>query len=176
MNNLTVISILNEQYDEYFGFTDEEVHKLCDDYGLSHKFEVFKNWYDGYSFGCADVYNPWSVIQFMFDLQANKDCYPKAYWANTSSNSIVRELIEIADESVKAELEQLLDGGTIEKTVHEDITYAEIYETMDNLWNFMFFTGYLKKVNERVSDNDIRYLTFRIPNREVRYIFYTKEL
>ena len=105
MNNLTVISILNGQYDEYFGFTDEEVRKLCDDYGLPHKYEVFKSWYDGYSFGRADVYNPWSVIQFMFDLQANENCYPKAYWANTSSNSIVRELIELADESIKAELE-----------------------------------------------------------------------
>ena len=174
MNNLTVISILNEQYDEYFGFKDDEVRKMCDDYGLSHKFEIFKSWYDGYSFGNADVYNPWSVIQFMFDLRANENCYAKAYWANTSSNSIVRELIGLADESVKAELELLIDGGTIEKPIHEDITYAEVYETMDNLWNFMFFTGYFRKVSERISENDIRYLTFRIPNREVRYIFYTK--
>lgn len=174
LNNLTVISILNEQYDEYFGFKDEEVRKLCGDYGLSHKYEVIKNWYDGYRFGNADVYNPWSVIQFMFDLQANENCYPKAYWANTSLNSIVRELIEIADESVKAEIELLIDGGSIEKPIHEDITYGEVYETMDNLWNFMFFTGYFRKVSEQVSENDIRYLTFRIPNREVRYIFYTK--
>ncbi len=174
MNNLTVISILNEQYDEYFGFKDDEVRKMCDDYGLSHKFEIFKSWYDGYSFGNADVYNPWSVIQFMFDLRANENCYAKAYWANTSSNSIVRELIGLADESVKAELELLIDGGTIEKPIHEDITYAEVYETMDNLWNFMFFTGYFRKVSERISENDIRYLTLRIPNREVRYIFYTK--
>lgn len=173
-NNLTTISILSEQYDEYFGFNDEEVQKMCDDYGLAHKYEVIKNWYDGYRFGNADVYNPWSVIQFMFDLQANENCYPQAYWANTSSNSIVRELIEIADESVKAELEVLIDGGTIEKPIHEDITYGEAYETIDNLWNFMFFTGYFRKVGERVSENDIRYLTFRIPNREVRYIFYTK--
>lgn len=174
LNNMTVISILNEQYDEYFGFKDEEVRKLCDDYGLSHKYEVIKNWYDGYRFGNADVYNPWSVIQFMFDLLANENCYPRAYWANTSSNSIVRELIEIADESVRAEIELLIDGGTIEKPIHEDITYGEVYETMDNLWNFMFFTGYFRKVSERISENDIRYLTFRIPNREVRYIFYTK--
>ena len=174
LNNLTVISILNEQYDEYFGFKDEEVRKLCDDYGLSHKYEVIKNWYDGYRFGSADVYNPWSVIQFMFDLLANENCYPKAYWANISSNSIVRELIEIADESVRAEIELLIDGGTIEQPIHEDITYGEVYETMDNLWNFMFFTGYFRKVSGRISENDIRYLTFRIPNREVRYIFYTK--
>ena len=174
MNNLTVISILNEQYDEYFGFTDEEVRKMCDDYGLSHKYEVVKSWYDGYNIGRVDVYNPWSVIQFMFDLRANENCYPKAYWANTSSNSIVRELIELADESAKAELELLIDGGMIEKTIREDITYAEVYETMDNLWNFMFFTGYFRKVSERTADNDIRYLTLRIPNREVRYIFYTK--
>lgn len=174
LNNLEVISILNDSYHEYFGFTDCEVRKLCDDFALSEKYETVKAWYNGYLFGNTNVYNPWSVVRYIKDLQANENCYPVAYWANTSSNSIVRELIELADESVKAEIEQLIDGGVIEKPVHEDITYAEVYESMDNLWNFMFFTGYFRKVSERICENDIRYLTFRIPNREVRYIFYTK--
>ncbi len=174
LNNLEVISILDDSYNEYFGFTDCEVKEICEDYGFPEKYESVKEWYDGYLFGHTNVYNPWSVVRYVKDLQVNENCYPKAYWANTSSNSIVRELIEIADESVRAEIELLIDGGTIEKPIHEDITYGEVYETMDNLWNFMFFTGYFRKVSERISENDIRYLTFRIPNREVRYIFYTK--
>ncbi|MDE7477268.1 MAG: PD-(D/E)XK nuclease domain-containing protein, partial [Lachnospiraceae bacterium] len=117
---------------------------------------------------------PWSVIQFMDDLQENHEWFPRSYWANTSSNSNVRKLIERADDSVKGEIEHLIDGGTIEKPVHEDITYDEIYKTMDNIWNFMFFTGYFRKVDERMDDNDVRWLTMRLPNREVRYIFCEK--
>lgn len=175
MNNLKVISILDEKYDEYFGFTEEEVRSMCDDYHLSHKYETFREWYDGYLFGKAHVYNPWSVIQFMDDLQENEDWFPRSYWANTSSNSIVRSLVDRADESVKGEIEQLIGGGEITKPVHEDITYGEIYDTMDNLWNFLFFTGYLRKVREEMDMGERqRYLTMRIPNAEVEYIFRSK--
>lgn len=107
-------------------------------------------------------------------LAEEKEEYPRSYWANTSSNSIVRRLVEMADDSVKGELENLIDGGTVEKPIHEDITYGEVYENMDNLWNFMFFTGYLKKVDERMGEDDTHYLTLMIPNREVRYIFHEK--
>ena len=147
---------------------------MCEDFGLPDKYDTFKDWYNGYIFGDANVYNPWSVIQFMDDLKQNPNWFPRSYWANTSSNSIVRKLIERADDSVKGEIEHLIDGGVIEKPVHEDITYDEIYNTMDNMWNFMFFTGYFRKVEERMDDNDIRWLTMRLPNREVRYIFREK--
>lgn len=150
LNNLKIISILDEKYDEHFGFTDEEVQKICDDYQMSQKFETMKEWYNGYLFGNANVYNPWSVIQFMDDLQDNSNCFPKAYWANTSSNSIVRKLIELADEDTRTEIEELIEGKTIEKPIHEDITYDEVYNKLDNLWNFMFFTGYFRKVSERM--------------------------
>ena len=176
MNNLKMISILSNQYDEYFGFTDEEVKKICEDYEMPQKFETFKDWYNGYLFGNANVYNPWSVIQLMDDLCESENWYPRAYWANTSSNSIVRKLIEMADEDTKMEIEELIEGKTIEKPVHEDITYDEIYTTMDNLWNFMFFTGYFRKVGERMDADDNRYLELMIPNREVKYIFRTKIL
>jgi hypothetical protein len=177
MNNLKIISIMSKQYGEYFGFTDDEVKKICDDYHMPHKFEVFKDWYNGYNFGGANVYNPWSVIQFVDDLCAYIDQYPKAYWANTSSNSIVRRLIDVADEDTKKEIEDLIEGKTIEKPIHEDITYAEIYNTMDNLWNFMFFTGYFRNVGERVDERTKEvYVTLTIPNEEVRYIFRTKIL
>lgn len=177
MNNLKMISILNEKYDEYFGFTCEEVEKLCRDYGMPQKYETFKDWYNGYIFGNTNVYNPWSVIQLMDDLVENVNCLPSSYWANTSSNSIVRRLIEIADEDTKKEIEALIEGESITKPVHEDITYDEVYKTMDNLWNFLFFTGYLKKerlwMEEKTSQ---QYVELTIPNAEVKYIFRTKIL
>lgn len=174
LNNLKVISILDEKYAEYFGFTQEEVRELCNYYGLSHKYDTVQEWYNGYTFGNVNVYNPWSVIQFIDDMTENENCFPRSYWANTSSNTVVRKLIDMADDSVKSELENLIDGGTVEKPVHEDVTYGEVYECMDNLWNFMFFTGYFKKVDERMGEDDTRFLTLAIPNREVLYIFREK--
>ena len=114
-------------------------------YGNESRFSDMRQWYDGYRFGTAEVYNPWSVIKFQSDLQADPQAFPKPYWSNTSSNSIVRDLIRDADEETREELETLLAGGTIRKPVHEDITYADIRKNKENLWNFLFFTGYLKK-------------------------------
>ncbi|MVX64151.1 AAA family ATPase [Clostridium chromiireducens] len=176
LNNLDIISILNEHYDEYFGFTQNEVSKILDDYGLGDKEELTKNWYNGYLFGQAQVYNPWSVVKFVKDLYKNKNVFPTSYWANTSSNSIVKSLIERADTITKKEIELLIEGKTIEKPVHEDITYDEIYDSIDNLWNFMFFTGYFKKVSERINETNQKYLSLEIPNEEVKYIFRTKIL
>ena len=110
LNNLKVISILDEKDSEYFGFTQEEVQKLCNDYGMSHKYDIMQEWYNGYIFGHTNVYNPWSVIQFIDDLTENENRFPRSYWANTSSNTVVRRLIELADDSVKSELENLIDG------------------------------------------------------------------
>lgn len=177
LNNLNIISILNKQYDEYFGFTDKEVLQICKDYNLSRKYDLIKEWYNGYVFGNANVYNPWSAIQFIEDLRSDMNQFPSAYWANTSSNSIVRKLIERADEDTKEEIEALIEGKTIEKPIHEDITYDEVYKSMDNLWNFMFFTGYFKKVGERMDEKtNEHYLELAIPNKEVKYIFRTKIL
>lgn len=176
LNNLNIISILNDRYAEYFGFTDKEVKELAKHYDLEEKYEIIKNWYNGYIFGSTNVYNPWSVIKFTFDLTANKNAFPSSYWANTSSNSIVKSLIERSDTRAKKEIESLIEGKTIEKPVHEDITYDEIYDSLDNLWNFMFFTGYFKKVNERMDNEDIHYLEFSIPNKEVKHIFKSKIL
>jgi hypothetical protein len=176
LNNLEIISILNKSYSEYFGFTKEDLSVILKDYNLLVKEELVKKWYNGYIFGDNEVYNPWSVIKFVKDLVVDKNAFPTSYWANTSSNSIVRSLIEKADTATKREIELLIEGKTIEKPVHEDITYDEIYDTMDNLWNFMFFTGYFKKVSERMNEEDKRYLELSIPNREVKYIFRTKVL
>lgn len=175
LNNLKIISILDDRYDEYFGFTDEQVKKICEDYKMPLKHETIKEWYNGYLFGNSNVYNPWSVMQYVDDLVANINRLPSSYWANTSSNSIVKSLIERADYETKDEIESLIEGKSIEKPVHEDITYSEVYDTMDNLWNFLFFTGYFKKVSERIEDES-KFIEFSIPNKEVKYIFKNKIL
>ena len=176
LNNLEIISILNKYYSEHFGFTHKEVSKMLQDYNLSSKETLAREWYDGYTFGDSNVYNPWSVIKIVKDLYKDKNTLPSSYWANTSSNSIVKSLIEKADLTTKQEIEKLIAGETIEKPIHEDITYDEIYKTMDNLWNFMFFTGYLKKVDQRMDNDDTILVTLKIPNKEVKYIFKNKIL
>lgn len=177
MNNLKIISILNKQYGEYFGFTDAQVQRICEDYGMPQKYDVFREWYNGYIFGNTNVYNPWSVVQFMDDLVSDSQCMPSSYWANTSSNSIVRKMIDLADEDTRQEIELLIEGKTLTKPIHEDITYDEVYKTMDNLWNFMFFTGYFRKVSERRDERTkTYYIELTIPNEEVRYIFRQKIL
>lgn len=170
LNNLKINSILSGQYDEYFGFTPEETQQLLTDYGRLDKFHTVKEWYDGYRFGETEVYNPWSVISFLDASSENAGVTPSPYWANTSSNDIVKSLVEQADISVKGELENLIEGGTIEKPVHEDITYDNIYDSEDNLWNFLFFTGYLRMVSRKL-EAETEYITMALPNAEVKYIY-----
>ncbi|MCM1259205.1 MAG: ATP-binding protein [Roseburia sp.] len=170
LNNLKVISVLSNDCAEYFGFTPGEVGQFLKDYGMECREEEVKRWYDGYLFGETEVYNPWSVINYVGENRKKKEFFPKPYWSNTSSNSIVKELIETADFMTRGEIEELMDGGVIEKPIHEDITYDDIHESQDNLWNFLFFTGYLKKVRERFEGRTI-YLTMTIPNEEIAYIY-----
>lgn len=170
LNNLKVVSITNDTFAEHFGFTQEEVEKMLGDYGLEENLETVQKWYDGYRFGEIEVYNPWSVINYVDSCYKNKQAFAKPYWSNTSSNSIVRDLVEHADISVKQEIEGLIEGGTIEKPIHEDITYDDMHSTQDNLWNFLFFTGYLKKISQRQEGETI-YMEMAIPNSEVRYIY-----
>ncbi len=175
LNNLKINSILTANYGEYLGFTDEEVQRTLEFYDLSDKYDEVRDWYNGYDFGGKNVYNPWSTIYYVDDHVAKHDAFPVSYWANTSSNSIVRDLIERADNKTKSEIEKLIAWGSIEKPIHEDITYGEIYQKQDNLWNFMFFTGYLKVTSQRIEDDKI-YATLVVPNRETRYIYSEKIL
>ena len=173
LNNLESISIMDKNYDEYFGFTKNEIDQILQDYQISSQKELLCQWYDGYSFGNTDIYNPWSIINYVKELLSDKDAPPRPYWSNTSSNSIIRSLIEKADASVRAEIEDLIAGNSIEKPVHEDITYEDVYDSMDNLWNFLFFTGYLTKTEQHFRNDEI-YVNLRIPNKEVRQIYKTK--
>lgn len=170
LNNLETCSITDVHYSDRFGFTESEVKKLMVYCDLSDKYPEVKEWYDGYKFGDAEIYNPWSIIKYIRTAQSDRNAFPKAYWANTSSNSIVREMIYDADEETRRELEILMDGGYIEKPVHEDITYEDIHSSKDNLWNFLFFTGYLKAGNQRMENRTI-YLEMSIPNEEIAYTY-----
>ena len=170
LNNLNIISIMDTTYAEHFGFTQNEVDEMLAHYGLEGNRDAVRTWYDGYRFGSTEVYNPWSVINYVNSCYNDKKALLKPYWSNTSSNSIVRTLVERADISVKQEIEALIEGKTITKPIHEDITYDDMDSTQDNLWNFLFFTGYLKKISERQDGEDIL-VEMAIPNSEVRYIY-----
>ena len=129
LNNLEVISILSQGYAEYFGFMQMEVKSLLQYYEVEEREQELKEWYDGYQFGETEVYNPWSVLNYVKEAAVYAQRFPKPYWANTSSNNIIRELIETSDSAVRAEIEQLIDGRTIEKPIHEDITYEDIHSS-----------------------------------------------
>ncbi|MDO4554931.1 MAG: AAA family ATPase [Lachnospiraceae bacterium] len=170
LNNLEINSLLSNDYAEYFGFTYEEVNQLLNYYELEQETDTIKQWYDGYRFGNTKVYNPWSLLNYIKAISIKGETYPKPYWSNTSSNSIIHELVDQADNTVKQELEILIAGGSIKKPVHEDITYEDIHQSSENLWNFLFFTGYLTMTEVHFFDDSI-YLNLVIPNAEIRYIY-----
>jgi hypothetical protein len=175
LNNLDIISILTKNYSEYFGFTQTEIDAMLMFYKLESKSEEAKSWYNGYLFGQTQVYNPWSIVKVVRDWVSG-EIFPKPYWINTSGNSIVRTLIEKADDAAKNDLETLISGGTIRKIIHEDVTYDEMENSIENIWNFLFFTGYLtkKSESEKIDKDDKLILELIIPNRELRYVFNTK--
>lgn len=175
LNNLKIMSITTLNYADFFGFTQDEVDKMLEYYGLDSNRDTVKKWYDGYLFGEKEVYNPWSLINYADSCRIKKDIFPVPYWSNTSSNSIVRKLVDGADLSVKQEIESLMEGKHIIKPIHEDMTYEDIESTQDNLWNFLYFTGYLKKIRS-IQTGEIEYVEMAIPNSEVRYIYRTTVL
>ena len=173
LNNLEVNSINSSEFGEYFGFTSDETAAMLDEYELGDHTQLVKDWYDGYLFGQCEVYNPWSVTKYIKDHIAEPERFPEPYWSNTSSNSIIKDLIENASDHVKEELDTLISGGSIEKLIHEDVTYADINESEDNLWNFLYFTGYMKKISARI-ENEVIYMTMQIPNKEILYVYKTQ--
>lgn len=170
LNHLNIISVLNQEYSEHFGFTEEEVTEMMDYYGTKERFQDVRQWYNGYTFGNTDIYNPWSVIKFMYALQANPLAYPRPYWANTSSNMIIREMISRADRETRGQIEELMCGHSMDIRVHEEITYEDSDYNGENLWNFLYFTGYLTKESEFFKESSL-YLRVKIPNTEVKTIY-----
>lgn len=170
LNNFKVLSILDSRFDEQFGFTDQEVQKILDDYELSSHFEETKEWYDGYRFGKADIYCPWDVINYVEQLRYDPAAVPQDFWSNSSGNAMVRRFIDMADVSTKNEIERLIAGESIEKDVTPELTYDELDKSIENLWSVLFTTGYLTHKG-RTESGKYRLV---IPNREVRNLFVKK--
>lgn len=170
LNHLKIISVSDRQYSEHFGFTEKEVKEMTEYYGHAGRYDDLKQWYDGYVFGNTCIYNPWSVINFMFDLNADEQAFPRPYWVNTSSNQIIHDMISRADTMTRNQIEALLNGKTMDIPVHEEITYDDLEDIGDNLWNFLYFTGYLTKESEHFKNHTV-YLKVRIPNIEVKTVY-----
>lgn len=170
LNHIKIISVLDERYSEHFGFTQEEVLQMMEYYGVESRFPVMKEWYDGYRFGKAEVYNPWSVINFLYDLYADIRAFPRPYWANTSSNDIVKDLIARSTRETKEQIETLLSGKGVDIKVREEVTYEDMYGDGENLWKFLYFTGYLTKASASFKGRYV-FLKARIPNTEVLTIY-----
>ena len=168
LNNLKICSVSDVEYDEYFGFTDDEVRKILSDYGFESHYDEVREWYDGYLFGKQSVYCPWDVISYCDTLLHDPEAEPQAYWLNTSDNDMVRRLVDRTQTgSVQPDIEDLIAGQTVVKSLNEQITHSEIDSSIDNIWSLLYMTGYLT-VTQRPSNESY---ILRIPNKEIRKIF-----
>ena len=170
LNNFEVLSILDAQYDEAFGFTDGEVKQILKDYNLSDHYSDVKEWYDGYHFGNTDIYCPWDVVRYCKSLCADPTALPEDFWSNSSGNAIVRRLIDRADVQTKNEIERLIAGESVEREISQELTYDELDKNIENLWSVLFTTGYLTHQG-RTEDDKYRLV---IPNKEIRNLFIKK--
>ena len=171
LNNFTTFTITDVDFDKYFGFTDREVRELLKYYACTDKYESIKEWYDGYRFGNVEVYCPWDVVSYLRSLRNDKDAIPQNYWVNTSSNAEVKEFLRHSKNmTTKREIERLMEGETITKTIRPELTYKEMYQSVENIWSVLFTTGYLTQAGQV----DARMYKLRIPNLEIRDIFETQ--
>jgi len=167
-NNFVSDTISSTRYNEYYGFTQQDVDKLLADAEIEEKADLIKEWYDGYNFGEFEVYCPWDVMNYLRDLQNDLNARPVSYWKNTSDNAIIRSFIDYTGAAIRKKLEVLIAGGSICQKIEEDLTYDYLHSSEDNLWSILYLTGYLTKVGERDKDGQIE---LRIPNKEVKEIF-----
>lgn len=170
LNNLNVMTITDEYFNDSFGFTDDEVEDLLSYYDREEAIDTMREWYDGYQFGGKSLYCPWDVIKYTQALRRNRKSIPENYWANTSSNDMVRLFIDKADQTTRNEIEKLIAGESIQKEIRPELTYRELDSSIDNLWSVLLTTGYLTAV-ERVSAKQYR---LAIPNAEIRDLFITQ--
>ena len=167
VNNFKVFSINDTRFSDYFGFTNDEVKEMLSYYGIIDKYETTKAWYDGYLFGKTEIYCPWDVLNHCDTVVNTDDTEPQAYWINSSGNDIIRKFIEMANSTTKSELELLIAGNTVVKTIKQELTYADLYSSIENMWSILYMTGYLTKrsIPER------KQFELAIPNLEIREIF-----
>lgn len=176
-NNFVSDTITDSRLNEYFGFTQNDVNQILKESNTAEYSDEIKAWYDGYHFGCFDVYCPWDVMNYLQDLQHNLSMKPESYWKNTSDNAIIRSFIDYAGSSITMKLEKLLSGGYIFQKIEENLTYDYLHSSEDNLWSILYLTGYLTRVREMDIQETIPDGTtaLMIPNRKSK-IFLSQQL
>ncbi len=167
LNNFKIYTVKDVRYKEYFGFTDVEVRQMLEYYGFSDQYDAVKEWYDGYLFGDLGIYCPWDVINYCGDLRDRSVTEPQNYWVNTSSNDIIRRFLSKAKTADRNDIEQLVNGNSIKKTIRQELTYRDLDSNPNNLWSILFTTGYLTQ--RSAQSGELTELV--IPNREIRWIF-----
>ena len=169
-NNFVSDTISSERYNEYYGFTQKDVDQILQDAQIEEKASDIKEWYDGYRFGEFDVYCPWDVMNYLWDLTNNQNAKPVSYWKNTSDNAIIRSFIDYSGAAIKKKLEILISGGSIRQQIEENLTYDYLHSSEENLWSILYLTGYLTNASEHDTDGTIE---LKIPNKEIKEIFET---
>ena len=170
MNNLRVYPVTDNSLSEYYGFTRSEVEELAEYYDIQDKLDEMKTWYDGYLFGKTEIYNSWSIVNYISSVRGGNDISCKAYWINTSSNSIIRQLIEKSDENTRQKIENLTEGGSVKALINENSVYSDLDVNDDDIWSFLLFTGYLKQISSEFTEDGI-VSEMVIPNLEVRTVY-----
>ena len=173
LNNLIVFSVTDVNFAAQFGFTSKDVKQLLAYYGLENKLNLIREWYDGYLFGNTEVYCPWDVINYVSLLRSEPEALPRAYWINSSGNDIIRAFIRMATPGTRREIESLVAGETVTHRIYQELTYRELYDSIDNLWSVLFTTGYLtqRDVDAATVYRQPNVFRLAIPNLEIRQIF-----
>ena len=170
MNNLEIYPVTDQRLSEYYGFTQSEVENLAKYYNIEDKLDEMKKWYDGYLFGKTEIYNSWSIVKYIASAIGGNDYSCQAYWINTSSNSIIRQLIEKSDENTRQKIESLVAGGSVKAVINQNSVYSDLNVNNDDIWSFLLFTGYLKQINSEFIDKRT-VSEMVIPNLEVLTVY-----
>ncbi|SFR70577.1 AAA family ATPase [[Clostridium] aminophilum] len=166
LNNLTVSTVMDDEYDSFFGFTESEVHQMMDYYGVTDKEEELKCWYDGYLFGNTEIYNPWSVINYL-----SKGCLPQAYWVNTGKNEILEDVLKTSTDDISEKLESLLLGQNVVSRIDQNVVYRSLAEDPANIYSLLLVAGYLKQVRKKLQGDGTWICEVSIPNREIAVVY-----
>ena len=171
LNNLTVNSVMDEEYDEFFGFTESEVHELLKYYGVTEKETELKEWYNGYDFGNREIYNPWSVINYV-----SKGCLPQAYWANTGKNEVLEDVLKTVSGDITEKLYSLLQGERVIARIDQNVVYRSLTEDPANVYSLLLVAGYLKAPKKELQGDGTWLCEVSIPNREISAVFKSEIL
>ena len=171
LNNLTVNSVMDDAYDNYFGFTSAEIHEMLDYYQKLDKEDELKQWYNGYLFGNEEIYNPWSVINYI-----SKKCIPQAYWVNTGKNEVLQDVLQVATESITEKLYILLQQKPIIARIDQNVVYKSLIQEPENIYSLLLVAGYLKVCGKKLQDDGTYLCEVAIPNKEIASVYKSEIL